>query len=137
MNENPYSAPVESGDLPGSNDHYQTWENVTAPLRATAGWCRFLGLAFVILGAMCCATVIGAVVGWVPMWTGVLLLKAGDNLKTGTAESVNEAADQLAQAIRIMGRSVVVLVGVLLAYFACAMTMLVVLGISRTQTAVP
>lgn len=104
MAENPYSSSLYSDDeLPGGDD--LSWQSVTAPLKEAANWHRFLGYSLIAVGVLFGMTVIGVVVGWIPVWIGILLLKSADNLRTGTAQSTNQAIGQLAKIIRIAGYS--------------------------------
>ncbi len=41
------------------------------------GWLKFLGVMFIIAGAMYAVTIVGIIIAWIPVWMGVLLLQAG------------------------------------------------------------
>lgn len=117
MTDNPYSAPVSDpnrqrvqGDAAGS------WESITEPLRDVIGYKRFLGLTLIVIGVLHCLTILGALIGWLPIWLGILLLKSANNLTDGTAESTHEGMAQLAKCIRISGVSAAAFLALMLAY---------------------
>jgi len=43
----------------------------------TSGWLKFIGIFFIIYGALICLTIIGIIVAWLPIWMGILLYSAG------------------------------------------------------------
>ena len=136
MTDNPYSAPVASADV-APNDSFQSWESVTEPLRTVPGWSRFLGFTFVVTGALFCLTIVGAMVGWIPIWIGILLLKSGDNFKAGTAASMNEGIEQLAKVVRIVGTTIVILLVLMLIYVISVLILLAVIGLSAVPAPNP
>lgn len=77
------------------------------PLRDVAGWTKFVAVMSIIVGALSCATVVGAVVGWLPIWIGVVLLNAGNRLVSGVdaeePDDVREGAQKLALTIKLVG----------------------------------
>ncbi|MBL8892688.1 MAG: DUF5362 domain-containing protein [Planctomycetaceae bacterium] len=75
MNQNPYKAP-----------QYHPME----PLHAVAPWLAFLGWVCIIAGVIYCLTIIGLIIGWLPIWMGILLKGASERLKLGF-QSGNEA----------------------------------------------
>jgi len=61
-----------------------------------AGWMRFLGVLYWISGIFLCVTIVGAVIGWLPIWMGRLLFGA-----TRAAELASRASSEqdLAEAV--------------------------------------
>ena len=104
MSDNPYSIPAS--DISSSTGIPQSqgdWQYVVGPLQDVAGWTRFLGIVLIIIGVLYCITIFGAIIGWLPIWLGILLLKSGDNVKTGIAGATQLGISQLSKAIKIAG----------------------------------
>jgi len=77
---------------------------------------KFLGILNIIAGVLYCLTIVGAVVGWIPIWIGVSLNNAGTSLRAGY-DGRNEMAmrmgmDKLALAIKIFG--ILTLIGLII-----------------------
>lgn len=51
--------------------------------RAT-GWMKFLGATMIIYGGMIALSIVGIVIAWLPIWMGLLLIKAAQKAKTAT-----------------------------------------------------
>lgn len=129
MTENPYSSSLFPDDkLQGESD--LSWQYVTAPLRDVAKWNRFLGYSLIAIGVLLGLTIIGVIVGWLPIWIGILFLKSADNLKAGTAYSTNEAAVQLARIIRITGVCGLALLALFLLYCVSVFVILAIYGLA-------
>lgn len=45
--------------------------------RAMSGWVKFIGIVTIAGGCLQALTVFGLVIAWLPIWMGVVLLKAG------------------------------------------------------------
>lgn len=43
----------------------------------TAGWLKFIGIFFIIYGALMAITIVGILIAWLPIWMGILLYSAG------------------------------------------------------------
>jgi len=59
--------------------------DLAAPLYAAKGWMKLLGVLMILNGLLVAATIVGIVVAWLPIWTGVLLFQAA-----GAAERAHE-----------------------------------------------
>lgn len=44
------------------------------------GWLKFLGVVNIILGVFVALSIIGIIVAWLPIWLGVLLFQAGNQI---------------------------------------------------------
>ena len=44
------------------------------------GWLKFLGVVNIIMGVMVALSIIGIIVAWLPIWLGVLLFQAGNQI---------------------------------------------------------
>lgn len=53
-------------------------KDLGAPLVASRGWMKILGVVSIISGVLTALTIVGLIVAWLPIWMGVVLLKAGD-----------------------------------------------------------
>lgn len=112
MSSNPYSAPIHAGKgtAPAQSVHPMQ------PLYEASGWMSFLGWLMIIYGILQCLSIIGVIVGWLPIWIGIVLKGSADRLKSGfvsgdTAQ-LYDSSRQLATYFTIMG--VLALIGLLL-----------------------
>lgn len=64
---------------------------IAAPLHRARGWMRFVGLAEIVSGLALAATVVGLLAAWIPVWAGVVLLKAAGNARRAVEDSAPEA----------------------------------------------
>jgi len=46
------------------------------------GWLKFLGVLYIVSGALTALTVVGILFAWLPIWMGVLLFQAGTQAET-------------------------------------------------------
>lgn len=67
-----------------------------ASLIKNAAWMRFLGIISIVYGVLSCITIVGIVVGWIPIWLGVLLLSSADRL---AAVKEHDSADDAVESI--------------------------------------
>lgn len=44
------------------------------------GWLKFLGIMSIIYGALTALTIVGILIAWLPIWLGVLLFQAGNQI---------------------------------------------------------
>ena len=51
-----------------------------APLIKNSNWLKFLGVILIVQGVLVCLSIIGILVGWIPIWLGVLLFASGTKL---------------------------------------------------------
>ena len=107
MSNNPYVSPVgPTGSAPSKGDDSLDFHSV-APLYNVAGWLKLLGILNIIGGVIYCLTIIGAVIGWLPLWIGISLNNASNSLRRGyeqrRAGGVRQGMEQLALAIKIFG----------------------------------
>ncbi len=78
----------------------------------------------IVIGVLYCLSIVGVIVGWLPIWLGILLLKSGDNLKVGTAETTLLGLEQQAKSIRILGVSSIVFLTLMVLYVFLVFTVL-------------
>jgi len=46
-----------------------------------SGWLKFLGIVSIVSGAFMALTIVGIIVAWIPIWSGILLYSAGNKAK--------------------------------------------------------
>jgi len=98
-------------------------KNVALPLFDVKGWIKLLSILQIIGGAMYCMSIIGAVVGWVPIVIGLKGLKAASRIEDGIncddPYALTEGTENLASAIKwvgalsLIGLCISILMGVL------------------------
>jgi len=117
VSDNPYASPFEgTTGTPISVSKAQLDFGSVRPLCNVSGWLKFLGIVYIILGVIYCITIIGAIVGWLPIWIGALLNGASNELSHGYRLS-NERAirigmEKLALTVKIVG--VLTLIGLVI-----------------------
>lgn len=65
-----------------------------------AGWIKFAGIMMIISGALACLSITGIIIGWLPIWMGVVLCNAA-NLARDSADRASKTL--LFQAIERLG----------------------------------
>ena len=82
-------------------------KNLASYLAASAGWIKLLGILSIISGVAACLTVVGIVIGWLPIWMGVILSKTAKAAKwaetTGDETALAEALDRLRLYFKLLG----------------------------------
>jgi hypothetical protein len=80
---------------------------VTRPIFDARGWIKLLGIVYIINGVICCLSIIGLLIGWLPIWMGILMVKASNNVGNGflgkDERSIREGLDQLRINFKIQG----------------------------------
>jgi len=54
-------------------------QKVTANCKDMNGWMKFLGIVYIISGGLSALTIFGIIIAWLPIWLGVILLKASNS----------------------------------------------------------
>lgn len=78
-------------------------EDIMAPLVGVKKWMKLVGIMNIIVGGLYCATIVGAIVGWLPLWIGIVLTKASDKLSTGQILDYRESTQNIATYFSILG----------------------------------
>jgi hypothetical protein len=127
MEPNPYSSPFAASGATGPQATPANL-NVVLPLYRVKGWLKFLGILNIIAGAFYCITIIGAIIGWLPLWIGVLLYKAAQALQggveSGDTNQATEGTQKLSTVIVIMGVLAAINVAIILLYFVFIVVMI-------------
>ncbi len=80
------------------------------PLASGKGWMKFVGIMFIIQGAITALTIVGILIAWLPIWIGVLLVQSAGALEraqlSGDAYAVKESLSKLSDLLRDPGRTV-------------------------------
>jgi hypothetical protein len=131
MSDNPYSSPASTFDSPFSQGFSAGLDfGSVAPLCYAAGWLKFLGIVNIVAGVIYCLTIIGLVIGWLPIWLGVLLNRASDSLRAGyegqDGQRIHIGMDSLALAVKIVG--VLAIIGLAFNVLYLGFVVLVVIG---------
>lgn len=120
---NPYAAP--SSTLTPDNS---TVRAIAGVLASNAAWIKFLAILNIISGAISCITIIGAIVGWLPIWLGVILLKAANSAReaesTGSQTELTEALQKVGLYFKING----ILIVIMLAFYAIVFILSIAAG---------
>jgi len=86
------------------------------PLKNATGWIKFLGVLLIIYGVVSALTIVGLIIAWLPIWLGVLLLRAAKNTNSayyqGNKSAVLAALNNVGSFFTVYG--VVALIGILL-----------------------
>ncbi len=88
-------------------------QQAVAAMRGGRGWMKFLGIISIIYGALWCMSIIGAVVGWIPLWLGIVLLQASSKAekleRDGDESTLAEYMQLVSKCFRIAGITELVL----------------------------
>lgn len=70
-------------------------------------WLKILGVFFIAYGVFACITIIGLLIGWLPIWLGLLLISSGkqlDSLKEkDNTENAVESIERISLFFKISG----------------------------------
>lgn len=92
-------------------------QDLSQPLASGKGWMKFVGIMFIIQGAITALTIVGIVIAWLPIWTGVLLMQASNAIEraqmSGDSSALKESLSRLRTYFIIQG--VLYLVGIVVA----------------------
>lgn len=129
MSGNPYSVSSPPAEGMYQNPYKTQQSHPMEPLHAVAGWIAFLGWVCIILGVIYCLTIIGLIIGWLPIWMGVLLKGTADKLKlgfqTGSEAELHAASKNLGTYFVILGILTLIAVVINLLYIGVLLMALV------------
>lgn len=90
------------------------------PLKNATGWIKFLGVLLIIYGVISALTIVGILIAWLPIWLGVLLVRAAKNTNTayyqGDKRSVLVALNNVGSFFTVYG--VLALIGIIFSVVA-------------------
>jgi hypothetical protein len=91
-------------------------QDLSQPLASGKGWMKFVGIVFIIQGALTAITLVGIIIAWLPIWIGVLVMQSAGAIEraqlSGDAVALKEALAKLRTYFVIQG--VLILVGIIL-----------------------
>ncbi len=81
-------------------------------------WLKFLGIMMIIFGVLMCLTCYGLLLGWLPIWLGVLLLQSGNLVTLASANAARNELVPMMQKLRsfFMIQGILVLISVVLLF---------------------
>ena len=92
--------------------------SVLEPIFSVQLWIRILGFAAMIIGVLYCLSIIGLIIGWLPIWLGVILLRTSKSIDSVVADESEQAAfelvSQIALFFKIVGIAALILFVVVL-----------------------
>ena len=87
-------------------------KDLASYISANRKWMQVFGVVAIIVGVLQALTILGLLVAWVPIWSGILLLKAANSSlvaeKAGTVETLEDALYRIGLFFKINGISVLV-----------------------------
>ncbi len=82
-------------------------QTLLASLIKNSIWMKVLGVFFIVYGVITCITIIGLVIGWVPIWLGVLLFSSAKRLDVieeyDSPEDAVECIEKISLYFKISG----------------------------------
>lgn len=102
---------LRGGDETGEDESPEAPAEVVRDLAsflgARSGWMKFLGVMLIIIGVIYCLTLVGALVGWLPIWMGVVIMKAAESARSaqyrGHQLDLEDALDRVAVFLKLQG----------------------------------
>jgi hypothetical protein len=95
---------VTAGTATGTDLNVQA---IRENVRGSKGWLKFLGILSIIQGAFAALSIVGIIFAWMPIWLGVLMVKAGgragEYAERGDPASLAAYTKQLSTLFKIMG----------------------------------
>lgn len=106
MSENPFASPAPQDpsyaaaelETPGSL-------GILQPLADVAAWSKVLAVSMILFGVIFILSIIGIVVAWLPIWSGVLLWQHSNSIaearRLQDSAKLRHSIDKLATSIKI------------------------------------
>jgi hypothetical protein len=99
---------------------------LSLPIYQCKGWLKLIGILSILSGILTAVTLVGIIIAWLPVWTGVLLLQAASAIErsqhTGEKEILYRSLNKLKIYFIITG--VLQAIGLIVAGIAMSMGML-------------
>jgi len=97
-------------------------QDLSQPLASGKGWMKFVGIVFIIQGALTAITIVGILIAWLPMWIGVLVMQSAGAIEraqlSGDAAALKEALAKLRTYFIIQGVLYIVSIAAVAVYIA-------------------
>ncbi len=95
-------------------------QDLSQPLASGKGWMKFVGVMFIIQGAITALSIVGIIIAWLPIWIGVLVMQSANAIEraqlSGDAAALKEALARLRTYFIIQGVLFLVSIAVLVLY---------------------
>lgn len=95
---------------------------LSRPLASAKGWMKFIGIMFIIQGALTAITIVGILIAWLPIWIGILLLQSAGAVERAQnqddASALIESLSRLRTYFVIQGVLYLVSIVIAVLYFA-------------------
>lgn len=129
MSDYPYQPPTEPAKFTGdANAAAALFE----PLYRRRLWMRVVGVVVIVLGALYCLSIIGAIVGIPFIFMGVYQYQAAGHFENGFqgyTEQLHEGADKLARSLQIAGILAIIWI-VIMSLYVLFFIVMIALGAS-------
>ncbi len=104
-------------------------KQLSIPLFQSRSWLKLLGILSILYGVLTAMTIIGILICWLPIWQGILLLRAGNSVEvaqlSGSSEEFIRTMNNLRTYFTIMGvLALAGIVGTLLAFLIAGSSIL-------------
>ena len=110
----------------GTNDQVGLVKELSIPLYQCKGWMKLVGVMSIIGGALQVLTIIGILIAWLPIWTGILLIQAA-----GAIEQAYLGENQAAMTRSLSKlKTYFIIMGVLTLIGLIAMILMLLFGLS-------
>ena len=97
-------------------------QDLSQPLASGKGWMKFVGIMFIIQGALTALSIVGIIIAWLPIWIGVLVMQSANAIEraqtTGDVAALKEALARLRTYFIIQGVLFLVGIALLVVYIA-------------------
>jgi hypothetical protein len=109
-----------------TSDQASLIRELSAPLYQCKGWMKLVGVMSILGGALQALTIIGIIIAWLPIWTGILLFQAAGAAELayqgGNRDGLTRSLSKLKTYFIIMG--VLTLIGLIAIVLAFAFGLL-------------
>ena len=110
----------------GTNEQVGLVKELSIPLYQCKGWMKLVGVMSIIGGALQVLTIIGILIAWLPIWTGILLIQAA-----GAIEQAYLGENQAAMTRSLSKlKTYFIIMGVLTLIGLIAMILMLLFGLS-------
>ncbi|MCB1065243.1 MAG: DUF4339 domain-containing protein [Verrucomicrobiae bacterium] len=97
-------------------DNRELIKDLAAFIAVNVGWIKFLGVMSIISGISTCLTGVGILIGWIPIWLGVILFKVANTSTAaqyqGHQVDLEDSLDRIALYFKLQG--IFMLVGLIM-----------------------
>ena len=95
-------------------------KDLSQPLASGKGWMKFVGIVFIVQGALTALSIVGIIIAWLPIWIGVLLMQSANAIEraqlSGDAEALKESLARLRTYFVIQGVLYLVMIALMVVY---------------------